>query len=284
MDFLIDSQMPTLIFGIVTYKERYWECSSFCTLLESFKQSGLDEMLNVFIVDNTDTEGWKLDEKYFGKNISIEYMNLKNLGIAVAYNVINEHACLNSYKWIVFLDQDTILPASTFSVYNKKAKENNDLLPLKAPIIYSNNIILSPCIYKNYRSYPVSKFSKTVFDCEDYSCINSGLMIQSLFFKKVGGYNTGLFVDFCDHDFIERAKKYLDNIELLDLELEQNFSSDTHNKQQSIKRYQIFCQDIKQFYKNRSKFKIFVFVDLSHLLKLTYVFKSTKFFKIRFLE
>lgn len=285
MAFLnINTSSSSLIFGIVTYREKYWECDSFCSLVESFLNSGLNDQLNIFIVDNTDVFGWNLEDRSFSGNINIKYVNLKNPGISVAYNTINEYALSNSFDWVVYFDQDTTLPLETFSTYSKKSIENNVLLPLKAPIIYSNGGIMSPCIYKKYRAYAVLKFDKTIFRIKEYSCINSGLMIQSNFFHKVGGYNTKLKIDFCDHDFIENSKKYLDNIELLDLELEQNFSADTHDKIQAINRYHIFCKDIKQFYMQRSRLQIFIFVDLPHLLKLTYIYKSASFFKIRLLN
>lgn len=275
------SSSTSLLFGIVTYKEKYWECNSYCSLISSFKLYRRDEVLNIFIFDNTDIDEWNLETKDLGNEINVIYVNYRNPGISVAYNIINDFAFKNSFKWVVYLDQDTLLPPEAYLIYSEKSIEDNQLLPLKAPIIYSNGKIMSPCLYKNYRSYAVHKFNENTLQFEEYSCINSGLMISCDYFVQVGGYNTRLKIDFCDHDFIEKSKSYLKKIDLIDLKLHQNFSANTHTKTQALSRYKIFCKDMKQFCVNRNSFIIHVFVDLPHLIKLTFTFKTFDFIKIR---
>jgi len=238
---------PTMAFGIVTYNVKYWECDSFCTLIHSYKMSGEIECMKIYIIDNTEIEGWFLEEKSFGDKMSITYVNLKNPGISTAYNLISDYALRDKINWIVFFDQDTILPLNTYKQYHKKALENDCLLPIKIPFIYSLSKVISPCLYKHYRSYPANISKNKLLNLDGYTCINSGLMIETFFFKSLSGYNKDLKLDFCDHDFIERAKKKVTRIEVLDFDLEQNFSSDTHNRMQAAERYLIFCKDLIQF-------------------------------------
>lgn len=276
------SKKKSLLFGIVTYKEKYWECDAYISLLESFKNDNKeDEDLFIFIVDNTDIEHWNIEKKISDKNVYIKYVNLKNPGISVAYNKIIDYASLEDFKWVVFLDQDTKLPLESYHEYKKKSLENSVKVPIKIPLIYSNYELMSPSIYKNYRSYKLGTINSKLLSLDNLSCINSGLMINSAFFIKIGGYNTKLKLDFCDHDFIEKVKTKTNCIEVLNFKLVQNFSADTHTKEQAINRYKIFCKDLIAFYHKRSKLKVFLYVDLPHLLKLTYKHKSLEFLKIR---
>ena len=276
------SEKKSLLFGIVTYKEKYWECDSYISLLESFKNDNKeDEDLFIFIVDNTDIEHWNIEKKISDKNVCIKYVNLKNPGISVAYNKIIDYASLENFRWVVFLDQDTKLPLDSYQKYKKESLQNNINNPIKIPLIYSNNDLMSPSVYKNYRSYKLNIGNNELLSLDNISCINSGLMISTSFFIKVGGYNTGLKLDFCDHDFIEKVKNHTNFVKILKLKLIQNFSADTHTKEQAINRYKIFCKDIETFYVKRNKAKVFFYVDLPHLLKLSYKHNSLEFLKIR---
>ena len=67
------SKKKSLLFGIVTYKEKYWECDAYISLLESFKNDNKeDEDLFIFIVDNTDIEHWNIEKKISDKNDSAD--------------------------------------------------------------------------------------------------------------------------------------------------------------------------------------------------------------------
>ena len=54
--------LDKILFIIVTYKIKYYEAHSYISLKESFLSSNskYDEKLNIFIVDNTDIDGWDL--------------------------------------------------------------------------------------------------------------------------------------------------------------------------------------------------------------------------------
>jgi GT2 family glycosyltransferase len=128
------SEKKSLLFGIVTYKEKYWECDSFICLVESFKQYKSDEEdLYIFIVDNTDVENWNIQQKYNEENINLKYINLKNPGISVAYNKVIDHANRENFRWVVFLDQDTKLPLDSYQKYKKESLQNNINNPIKIP-------------------------------------------------------------------------------------------------------------------------------------------------------
>lgn len=270
-----------LLFGIVTYKEKYFECESFISLLRSYRESNDKKPLNIVVIDNTDSDGWNVDHDQILENINIIYYNLNNPGISVAYNRINSVALGNGYKWVVLLDQDTELPSKTYEIYKSKAIENNNLYPIKIPVVYSSNRILSPSLYRYYRSFSLQKVPNSILKTENHSWINSGMMVSTEFFNKVGGYNEKLKLDFCDHDFVEKTKNFCTEVEILDLHLKQNFSADLNDKNQSITRFKIFSKDIREFYRNRKLVPLFFLVDLPHLLRLSLKYKTLDFLHLR---
>ena len=207
--------MNNILFVIVCYKEKYWETKTFSDLLHSYNVGKTTSPLSIFIIDNTDFEGWNIDGKPVDlSNIKIDYINLKNPGISVAYNNAFEYAVKNFFQWIVFLDQDTTLPSETFQVYKHTALINNIDLPIKVPLIYySEGKLLSPSKYINYK-YRALSINKNVpkINLKKVSCINTGLMIYTDFFLKNDKYDETLRLDFCDHDFIERSKRHIKEI------------------------------------------------------------------------
>lgn len=278
------SNSRKILFVLVCYKEKYWETISFLNLVKSHKINGDGEVLSIFIVDNTDLPDWNAKKVIDDDKIKISYCRLdQNPGISAAYNKAYIYACENSYEWLVFMDQDTALPNNFYFVYYSAAKRNNFLLPIKLPIIYyAEGKILSPAKYINYRSYPmkVSIHSSTIVS-RKVSTINTGLMVSTKFYKQNGKYNENLRLDFCDHDFIERAKMTVKKFEILPLTLNQDFSSHTDDIFSAISRYKLYLRDLQVYKNNRCKLKIFLFVDLPRVLRLTFKFKTLEFIKIR---
>lgn len=271
-------QTKKIVFGIVTYKEFFWETITFQTLVNSLREYNCLNKIIIYIVDNTDSEGWVVTIPKEYKDLVI-YKNLPNPGISVAYNKIQEYAFEREIEWIVLLDQDTTLPLNCIGVY-MQAIDNKKTM-IKAPIIHTERGLLSPLKYKYYRSHSFFHIKEGVISIDNISCINTGLMINTYFFQKVGGYNKKLKLDFCDHDFIERAKQLTKKLQILGMHLFQDFSSITHTREQAIERYKRFILDFYVFGENRNKFLLLFCVDLPRLIKQTFKYKTLEFIKIR---
>jgi Predicted glycosyltransferases len=267
-----------IVFGIVTYKEIFWKTVTFVNLINSIREYTNPNRVIIYVVDNTNIEGWYVEVPKEYKDFVI-YENMWNPGISVAYNKIQKYALNNNIEWIVLLDQDTTLPTNTIDIYMKSINRRD--IKIKAPIVYIEKGILSPSIYKNYHSFLLKNLSPGIMSFKNISCINTGLMINTLFFEEVGGYNEDLKLDFCDHDFIERVKKKTDMLEILSISFYQDFSSATHTKEQAIERYKRYIIDFKVFKKTRNKILLLLWVDFPRLLKLSIKYKTLEFFKIR---
>lgn len=274
-----------ILFAIVTYREKYWESKSFLTLVQSFKESGKElKELNIIIFDNTDIKDWHLELSINHSNINLSYFSdSSNPGISKAYNKINAFALKNNFEWIVFLDQDTSLPIEAYSKYQNKITNSQKSL-VAVPIVYAGKKIISPSRFFLHRSILFKKVNANFLDFNNLRCINSGLIINTQFYDSIGGYNENLKLDFCDHDFIEKVKKKINLLEVLNIIFIQDFSSDNNTIEQSIFRYNIFLDDLNYYSLSRSKTALLFLIDIPHLIKLSYKYRSIKFFKIRFFK
>jgi|SRR5690606_25161895 len=271
-----------LAFLIVTYKEKYWECKSFLSLLYSYKQQDDRKYpLSIVVIDNTEEE-MPLDHPIFQENISVRYYSYgQNMGVSKAYNK-GVGLLRGQVDKVVFLDQDTNLPIDFYDRYLEVILSINPLVA--CPLIYANNNLVSPIKFKNYR--PIKHINDNKgdwahkkIDFENHSIINSGLMVDIRLFDEIGGYNENLFLDFCDHDFIQRMKSQIASFVLINVVIQQDLSSYTDNKERALKRYHFYLRDRRVFFLNKDYWKSFLYVDLPHLLKLTYKFKSFSFLK-----
>ncbi|WP_185146944.1 glycosyltransferase [Chryseobacterium echinoideorum] len=273
--------MSSLVFGIVCFREKFWETESFISLIESFKQSVSCNNIIIYIYDNTDFEYWSVSNEFeIAENIKIFYFwDSKNTGISAAYNHIAKFANNNAVEWIVFLDQDTFLPLDFVEKYFERCKETSKKILF--PKVYSNQALLSPSIYRFYRTFKIKKLGNEIM-LKHITAINSGLMIQTNFFFQHHGYDSCLKIDFCDHEFIERINNKNIIAEIINIRLEQNFSGNSNNLQKSLDRYKIYLNDLKSYSKNKNKILIFFMLDFPHLLKETFRNKSLAFLKIRY--
>lgn len=275
------NEKSKLLFGIVTYHERFWECISYQSLYQSYQQNNKGECLQVFIFDNTDEKDWILENPNLQTGVETHYQHDSlNPGISYAYNSIAQYAEIKAIPWIVFLDQDTELPLDFYCKYVEMVTARNDF-KIAAPKIYANNGLLSPAKFIDYRSYSLPEIKEDSIGFSKVSCINSGLLISTKFYFQCGGYNRNLRLDFCDHDFIERVSKNTHQLGIIPVKLWQNFSAETNSKSQALSRYKLFFRDMKIYRLNKNKILFFLKVDMPHILKETIRHRSLSFLKVR---
>lgn len=271
----------SILFGIVCFREKYWESQSFKNLIESYYNGVYDCQLYISIYDNTDFDKWDIlcDSPHYN-NINIKYYrDASNSGISAAFNYFAKLSQEINAQWIVFLDQDTSLPINFFQKYLEKSLNTNKSIAF--PKVYTKTHLLSPSYYKWYRTSMIKNISTELL-LKNITAINSGMMIKSDFYIQNGGYNKELRIDFCDHEFIERINNKNIFADIIDVSLYQEFSSQMNNKEKSIERYKLYVKDLKNYKKNKNEFLFFLRVDLPHLLKEIYRNRSFKFLKIRF--
>ena len=113
----------------------------------------------------------------------------ENKGIAYALNKIMERAKIDGYRWVLTMDQDSILPdgmIKDFSRYLNRSKIG----------------IVCPQVIDKRRKYMDIKYG----DGEEYvkKCITSSSCTSIDIWEKIGKFDEWLFVDLVDDEFCKR--------------------------------------------------------------------------------
>lgn len=150
--------------------------------------SSLDSILHqvdkLYIFDNSTEE----NEITYPGNVTY-LTEHENKGVAYALNRILEAADTDCYKWLVTMDQDSILPKGIISAYTKH-------------ILEESIGIICPQVVDFRRSYmEIKKEPKEEF--VDF-CITSASCIRVSAWKKIGKFDEWLFIDLVDNDFCKR--------------------------------------------------------------------------------
>ncbi|KRL90893.1 glycosyltransferase [Lactobacillus kalixensis] len=117
---------------------------------------------------------------------SVLLTSSKNIGIAQALNEIARYAIKNKYKWLLTLDQDSVVYPNLIAQYKKKLN-----LPHLGQIsckrvdrnIKDDNITFNDCSVKEVKY-----------------CITSGTLINLEALKKINGFDGKLFIDWVDNE------------------------------------------------------------------------------------
>lgn len=122
--------------------------------------------------------------------------NKKNYGIARALNQIFERAISDGFRWVLTLDQDTIIPATLIPRYNKALYDNKSKIAIVCPQIHDDS---------TNRTWPLLNDGEKERFVE--KCITSASLNSVEMWEKVGGFDEQLFIDEVDHDYCYRIRK-----------------------------------------------------------------------------
>lgn len=151
----------------------------------------LNQVNEIIIVDNSidSKENIILDNL---KKVHIIKNNI-NLGIAKALNIGVKIAKDKKYKWIMTLDQDSLITENMIDImmntYNKL--ENKEKIMIIAP----------RSVEKTF-----NKFNDDKIEVEEVITeITSGNIVKSILFDKIGFFEEKLFIDLVDHEMCLRV-------------------------------------------------------------------------------
>ncbi len=254
----------------------------------SYKTCGIDKAdgkVGLFVYDNSpvpqhDTR----DLDIIG--CGIHYVSdISNPGVSAAYNRGVEYAVENGYDWVLLMDQDTDFCGDYVSRCQAEIAARPDC-PLFAPVVVDNgNNILSPVKLRwrfplRGRQMPAGE---NVLD--DVAIINSGICVKVEAFQKVGGYNEKVFLDYSDHQFIERLSKKYEDFYLIDYVIRQDFSNFETDKNKLASRFTLFCRSLSGYEKQSlSDYLSINLIVIKRSLSLCMRTRSLRFLKILFRE
>ena len=143
---------------------------------------------SIIVVDNTPNRSLSLG----GDNII--YLALKhNMGIAYALNIGMKIAIDMRKRWVITMDQDSILSQDLITSYIDFLNANGDRVGIVSPLIN---------MYEGENKSP----SGTVFFVDE--ALSSGSMINADTYQEVGGFKDEMFIDIVDFEFCWNIRKH----------------------------------------------------------------------------
>lgn len=149
--------------------------------INSVIKAGAQEIL---LIDNSEEKPIDINTKDYDEGVVSHIWNGKNLGIASALNIGCSVLYEKGYRWVLTLDQDSVVPENIFEVYNNFLTTPNE----KIAILSCNHLM------DNEKEDDVN-----TYEYRDL-CITSGCLMNLDAWSEVGKFDDKLFIDGIDHD------------------------------------------------------------------------------------
>ena len=239
--------MNEVLIIIVVYKKKIIDLSLINDLL------GSSQKIDILIYDNSPNK--QISPSL--KNVNLYYIHDKNNpGVSKGYNTGIDKAKELGKKYILLLDQDTLFSINHLDEYIKLIQIYQEQY-IYAPIVAKEDKIYSPFIEKNFVGqvqYAYNFNYNILYNLDNKSVINSGLMIPIKIIDQVGYFNEKIKLDFSDIYFIEKYKKLKKEIVLANTKLTHSLSGDEgKNYDAEIHRFKYYCNGAKEFSKSSSQ-------------------------------
>lgn len=220
---------------LVVYNRLLSSCEAVSGLLNAKTQ--------VLVFDNSDRD---YGNAAFCRDHGWEYLGGSgNAGLSKAYQACIDHLDRMRFSGLVAVfDDDTTVDSTYFDVMDR-ASEAHPEISLFFPMLHAGERIVSPqIIHENQRA----EFFPAVEACLSYRgdemfAFNSGMAIRSDVFRTVQ-YNTDLFLDGIDYDFLRKC--YAQGIKSMavPLEMAHGFSGAQHpSADQAEARFLNYARD-----------------------------------------
>src|ERR1035437_332000 len=189
--------------------EIFWVCVLYNTLpadsltlisLSKIFERNINSKHNVLIYDNSLLSVNEVN--FFSPNVTVSFHhNPENPGLAVAYNCALQQATELKKKWLVLLDQDSVL-GPDFLIQLVKSFEvvkNDDSIVAIIPSVHDRQTLVSPSrlccgvLNLSFRDHVNQKINGNI------SAINSGSAIFVNFLNSISGFNEDFSLDILDH-------------------------------------------------------------------------------------
>lgn len=146
------------------------------------------QVKQIYVFDN----GTNLDSVFpYGLGDRIEYLTEKeNKGVAYALNRIIEKAVADGYRWVLTLDEDSIIPEGMIEDFSRYLGIDNKLA------------VVCPQVIDKRRAYMSVDRNKGT----EYlnMCITSATCLSTAAWASVGKFDEWLFIDLVDNEFCKR--------------------------------------------------------------------------------
>lgn len=155
--------------------------------------SNLDNWNNekVVLIDNASSDIGLIEKvAERRKNVTL-IKNNRNMGIACALNQIMKYAAENDVQWVLTLDQDSRFPETGLKYY-----EN----------YIADDVAILACRIEDINDKEPKGYTEVIESVEN--CITSGSLNNVEAWKRLGGFDEQLFIDYVDFEYCIRVRKY----------------------------------------------------------------------------
>jgi GT2 family glycosyltransferase len=155
----------------------------------------------------------------------IYFHDQSNPGLAEAYNFALKAAEAQECKWLLLLDQDTLLTARFISELSGIIEKiNDDRIAAIIPRLYANKLLISPSTITLNQLYRPLYGKESGVATQRLTAINSATTLRISFLKHIGGFNTRYWLDYLDHWVFMQISLHGHTIYLMESELTHNLS------------------------------------------------------------
>ncbi len=257
-----------------------------CSLDKSITFISLTEQLNKISIDyelviyNNDINQ-KIEDSRFTIVNSKENSKLEG-----AYNFALQRAIKNTKKWILLLDQDTLIPNNYFEKLNKLFDKDlsTDLVAI-IPKLVSKEKVLSPKLLSSKMRFE-RDIQNIGFTNDRIVAFNSMSLFRVEFIKSIGGFSKDYPFDLHDHWCYNQIYKQNKSVYILDVTTEHDSSFINFEENVSIARYKDFLQTENRFIRSEMGFYLYFFYKIKLILRVFkqfLKFKNKKYSMLTFL-
>jgi GT2 family glycosyltransferase len=272
LDYCSGDFLSKTLICIVLYNQTPEESSSYQSLLNTATE-GLN--IKVLLFDNS-SQAQDFTQK--NSSFSIDYYHSSsNVGVAGAYNFAAQRAKETELEWLLFFDQDSVIPDNFFEKLIIAKQENQDQ-ELFVPLVEDSGAVVSPS-YSTIGKLSEKKYFAGLKPSASCSIINSGMMLSLRIFEELGGYHAALPMYYSDSYFFSRYQKKYSTFVLQEAVLKHQMKLSSRDKSEVEEVYNALYPHTKAYAKLINKQSPSLFYIKLGLLYV-FRFKSLSFLKI----
>lgn len=232
---------PSDIFAVlVTYKVDYTTCSSW----QSLHQSPAASQMHWLVYDNSPNPSLSTPPA----NLSYQH-HPENNGVSAAYLEAANQAQTRGCSWVLLLDQDSHFPSNWLDAYASALSQNN-VAKILTPILYSDDLLISPSRIKLGRGWLAKQLPATTYELNEYAPLNAGCLVNVAAYLESGGHIAAVKLDFSDFAFIHRFQKKYPNAQLVNLRIAHALSgTEKMTYEAAYERFKHYCFGASAFSK-----------------------------------
>lgn len=200
-----------------------------------------------------------------------------NPGVSKAFNEGFKKAVELNKKWLMLVDQDTDFPENIFEKYFSEMVNSN--CEVLVPILRDKKGIVSPSRFYLGGGQRIDFLNKErELPIRKYLFHNSGLLVSTNAFKKAGGYDENLQLDFSDFSFAKRLEKKYAHFKVIDITCEHNLASTSYqNLDRRLYRFKHYKKSASYFNKTYRVSGLLMLRVFFRGIKLSWQYRTLKF-------